>query len=787
MEIDTCTNSLQDRWSDFVASRPALPIPPSTYHHWKSHFRDWWRHARYFVQLPRFDQESTNRPFRVTLGQILDDPILISAIVALLMIVVILKIVRPTNRNSQVKKQQNLPWVNAKESTATAAGIRPLRNNSGSGMEVWRTSRERSSTFDFFGMHTTRTRTRTNSSGRMELIRQQSGSADYSIRENPSLLTSSNNIPNKKGSVGSLSRGRLNSMEYLVKNDGSVSLGGMGRYTHEPDGYYFDEFGVITLSFQVEYFGPAHTSLQYSTWTPPTSWSEASRRILPQDIMLKLSREIILNVAKAAIIIQEPDSSKNSNRPNGWDFALDVFSLSTHVIPPVEGGVMNLYIKESSKEEWMEYTFETAQMAAQFQLDLLAYQSFGKTLYHMYQALSLVHQGSIAHDGQEFVLHDDREESRGIKEVDGNEDNFNTTNCVTMSCGVAWDDAMRSLSSIPSVRIALERLWLHHRNQGFAPTAGTAESSRSKKTAVSSSASATSTPHSTDKANADGPQISLTEEYANKRLLLGPVDFFRLFVPVLPLTAVPQNESDKARVEQLLRWRKRAARAAVLVRTYTLSHKVVNQGWGLSLPMPSDIQPLTRRLAYDGNDDNNRRDVKAKNEYYEGTVSRDVLCHVRPFDYFSSAAPGDGFFSPRKSVLSPCQAYSLVGAHIFQLPDNDAADHPLHHSKDPVASLPSLHDLISCHPDLDFFVAAFYSKTRNVAVVCCFVRSLPKGVDPQFDNVVSLTKKSFSWFLIELTFGSSTFRRVISWTGIRMDPKQFEIENFISCCSSVHI
>jgi hypothetical protein len=101
-----------------------------------------------------------------------------------------------------------------------------------------------------------------------------------------------------------------------------------------------------------------------------------------------------------------------------------------------------------------------------------------------------------------------------------------------------------------------------------------------------------------------------------------------LFVPVLPETAVPQNESGKARMEQLLRWRKRTARAAVLVRAYTLSYRVVNQGWKFPFSIPPTVSPLTRRLAYDGNEDNNRRDVTAKNEYYEATVSRDIMVRI---------------------------------------------------------------------------------------------------------------------------------------------------------------
>ena len=348
-----------------------------------------------------------------------------------------------------------------------------------------------------------------------------------------------------------------------------------------------------------------------------------------------------------------------------------------------------------------------------------------------------------------------------------------------VSTGIAWDDAMRALSSIPSVRIALERLWLHHRNHGFpatmsvvgnppAPTGqGPLASSKQKKRKRFSDNIEDNAKNGTEPTKPgaspvtaaslfDIHQASLTEEYINKRLLLGPVDFFRLFVPTLPDASVPQtNESNKERIDLMLRWRKRVARAAVLVRSYALSHRVVNEGWTLPLPttfqMPPHLHSFRKRLAYDDNEDNIKRDSKSQNEYYEATVSRDVLCYVRPDTYFSSenkssddqaarvfVEPTGRFSTQRSLVLSPCQAYSLVAAHIFELPeDEDHMSHPLRPSRDPVAVIPSLHALISSHPEVDFFVSAFYPKARRVAVVVCYVRSLPKGVDLAFDNVVS--------------------------------------------------
>jgi hypothetical protein len=587
-------------------------------------------------------------------------------------------------------------------------------------MQVWRTTRARASTFDFFGMHNHNN------------DRNRSSSMSSLTAPPPNNNTNINAGPIKaRGRMDSLTADLEDLELTTLKGEEALALCGTGAY-YQDGGYLYDEFGIVNLSFQVEYLGVRQTQLKYSTWTPPTSWKEASRRILPQDIMLKLQRDIWLDVRKSTVAIKEPKSSGK------WDFELPLAEFSTHVLPPVEGGVINLYVKGSSKDEWMEYTFETAQMAAQFQLDLLASQVFGKTLHHMFQVLTLVYEGSMAHKGQEFVLHDckvaanneNEKENKNKKKTTDNQEKKHAP-VAAASSGVAWDDAMRSMSSIPSVRIALERLWLHYRDGGH-------HGSKKRRAAAAAAPPQENAPTNNNTTTTESP-VSLSEEYVKKRLLLGPIDFFRLFVPVLPETAVPQNESDKARMEQLLRWRKRIARAAVLVRAYTLSYRVVNQGWKLPFPMPPNVLPLTRRLAYDGNDDNNRRDVSAKNEYYEATVSRDIMCHVRPYDYFTDNGDEGGLFSKRKSVLSPCQAYSLVGVHVFKLPDGkDKCSHPLNPMRDPVASIPSLRELVSSHPEVDFIIVAHYPETRQVAFVTCHARCLAKGVDPQFDNVVSI-------------------------------------------------
>lgn len=561
------------------------------------------------------------------------------------------------------------------------------------GMEILRTSRERTSTFDFFGTHTN-VRERSSSLGELsrselgDFRRERMGSMDLFYSQRNSLESSDRSKSKARESRNAIRKPRS------LSSNGSVS-----QETEDQEELLFDEFGLVTVSYRVVYFGPMHTAISYDTWTPPTSWAEASRRILPQDIMLKLRRTLVLDMNHGTVTVKEPKSSGR------WDFSKPVREFSVHVQPPVEGGVVSLYVKGTPKEQWMEHTFESAQQAAQFQLDLLAYQVIGKPVNDMFQVLSLLHLGSPACDVQEFVLHDDV----AVKTEQG-------TRGPTVT-GVAWDDAMRALSSIPTIRIALERAWLCYRRP-----ADEAFPTRKKST----------TNAQTEKGTEESNAGLLTEEYADKRLLLGPVDFFRLFVPALPDTALPHSDSNRSRMEQMLSWRKRVARAAVLIQAYAMSRRVVNLGWNLLDPASEPTQSLVRRLAFDDNEDNNRRDSYSKNEVYEASVSRDVLCHVRPFDYFSQSAATRA--KDRRLVLSPYQAFAFVGAHVIKKPENAGPDFLLHPSRDPVEAMPSLQMLIAQNPDLDFFVQAYHRD--NAVLVACYVRSLAKGIDPQFDNVV---------------------------------------------------
>lgn len=595
--------------------------------------------------------------------------------------------------------------------------------------------------------------------------------------------------------------------------------------------YLYDEFGVVTLSHRVEYYGPFKPMLYCgSSLIPPLSFEDVSRRIVSTEIDLPLKRILKIDILRGKLKVIEPSTTKTQNQKWDLSYNIDTISMKFHSL---DGGVVSIYNKQSNGEEtsssdsysssakekenqqqqdsdstWKEHTFESTHCAAQFQLDLLAYQVLGKPLRHLFNSLNLVHQGSLAYPGQEFVLHDNvrgdggsngDSEGKDKKKGDGEDDNKKLNNkSVEASQCVAWDDAMRAMSSIPTVRIALERLWLSHRRPSEISSSfeendkqnndedNDKRNNKNKDAATKDNKGKNAKDRS--KIALDNDKVSvaelslLKEEYTKNRLLLGPVDFYRLFVPTLPETAIPEGDSNnRGRMEQLLCWRKRVARASVLVRSYTRARLVANRGWNLIDPTSTSIvvaaststgviqvgdigvENITKRFAYDGNENNNIRDLTAKNEIYEASVSRDVLCHVRPFDYLNDNqnddenSGDDGSDSDNYSdseydyhqkyqsqqqqnhhlVLSPYQAYTYVGSHYFKASDEMLEEGgPLHPSRDPVDMFPSLKDIIARHPDLDFFVDCISNPDNNVMFVHLHVRSLAKGIDPQFDNVV---------------------------------------------------
>lgn len=496
----------------------------------------------------------------------------------------------------------------------------------------------------------------------------------------------------------SLNRPRLNTSTTVASLAEAVRMRRLPLETAEEEDE--DPLALWPSTQHYRFFGPAQTTLTYATLTPPMSWSEASRYVLPIDYRRPLERELALNVAALTLSLLPPSASQHPHTI----LTLPVADLSLHV-HDAEGGVVQLYVKESSREEWMEHTFLSASDAAQFQTDLVAAQWLGPSIAAMYQALRICHQGSCAFQGQEWVYHDDTLDDTGWPR----------------STGIAWDDAMRCLAgTFPAMAAKLEALWWTKATHSSVPQ------TRATKQVV---------PKEEDSKEEAANLDSLTDEYVGKRLMLGPIDFFRLFVPTLPAAAVPLQTSSKARVEQLLRWRKRVARAAVLVQAYCQARKVVNRGWNLLRPLPE--KHLRRRLAFDDNMDNRRHDFSTENEYYEATVSRDIVCQVRGHDSLRQR-PWWLWGAQRSSpTMSLPQGYALVGVHVFQRP-SDYTRFPLRPEIDPVAAIPSLQAMIQANPEQHFFVKCFYPEERPLITIAVFVRSLPTNIDPSFDTVVRI-------------------------------------------------
>ena len=428
-----------------------------------------------------------------------------------------------------------------------------------------------------------------------------------------------------------------------------------------------------------KYYGPRVQMIQYDTWTPPPTWSEMARRLVPAEVPT-LQRTIQIQFGNESILsVILPCETKDDVET---EFSISVDSISIH--PKSPATVLDVYVKDSPRSEWMEHTFTTTRDAAQFQLDLLAIQFFGKQVYNMYQALEIIHRGSMAFSGNENVVHDAKLSPTDNRQGGG-------------ATGIAWDDVMRCLGlNFPLMRWRLEHMW-------WTEMSGMME-------------------RSTDDGVDSDESVEMVSEYQKKRLLLGLIDLFRLFVPQLPEWSIPETRPTAERFTRLLRLRKRVARASLLVRSYVKAKVIVNIGWRLDVPLPNGY--WTKRLAYDETMDNILRDSTTENEFYEPTVSRDLHCLVRGQDFSEH--------NTTAFVRSKGQAFMLVDAHLFrtgEVIDGNTFDF----ASDPLESLPSLRNLVKGNESTDFFVLTLRTQDGLVAVYA-FVRSLSKGVDDAFDE-----------------------------------------------------
>ena len=421
--------------------------------------------------------------------------------------------------------------------------------------------------------------------------------------------------------------------------------------------------------------------------------------------------------------------------------------------------------EETTRTVAEEYTFDSARDAAEFQSAILALRLVGKEIRNMYQSLELLHLASDAFAGDECVLHVPSKAGAQVgtgneKKTGEGESEEGHADCVRPVAhpGVALDDVYRCLGEMPSIRRNLERFYRHH--YPVDSQNHWEESEHGIEADAVPSLLAVAAEHGGSEGDT-GKELS-PELYQKKRLLLGVVDFLRLFSPPPGVGATPrpnpsaardvrENDDDagigghRARIVSAVTIRKRVAKAAVRVRAYVNAMKIVRGGWDVPRLTHQDVHssvpnyfeensmrgtPLyRRRLPFDDDIENIQRDCSSKNEYYEATVGRDILCNVHDNRHLMTKG---------SSRPSGYQGYALVGCHMFHLPeetDPNAPTHPLQSMNDPIMALPSLRKIIEANSDQDFFVQAFFSEKKKVAIVVLFVRTLPRGVDDAFDSV----------------------------------------------------
>jgi len=395
-----------------------------------------------------------------------------------------------------------------------------------------------------------------------------------------------------------------------------------------------------------------------------------------------------------------------------------------------------------------EHTFGSPWQAANFQFTLLALKTVGSHINNMYTALELLRIASPDYSGQDTILlntiaNDTLSEitparplADAQKPSSPNTDKTESPTQVTpksknskpTTAGIAYDDVLRSLSGMPSLAPHIHRIRTDKQSKSNPNTLAQQE-----QTLITSAADTT-------------PTNSTKLQYKNKRLILGYVDFFRIFVPNLPKAALPYSTPTvsrnpdhngihihRKRILQLVELRKKVAQASLRVRAYVRAMTIVRTGWHIPLPPtessdetasspPPSAATLTQRLAYDEKHQNTLHNVTSTNEYYEPIVGTDVNCHHTP------------------TINQTTQAFALVACHIFDIPKHNHENYDtyaLHPRMDPVQAIPSLRKIIQDNPNVEFVVSTYFKqRPPKHAIVTLFVRILPTGVDVPFDTAL---------------------------------------------------
>lgn len=328
------------------------------------------------------------------------------------------------------------------------------------------------------------------------------------------------------------------------------------------------------------------------------------------------------------------------------------------------GGILNS-IKGKTVKGKKEYTFKTELEAAKFQTIFLGMRVAGREIQHMFCALEDLHRSS---------------------------DSYNKNSGLG---GIALDDVRRCLSDLPIIDENMRQIircnYDNHSQSN----------------------------HDDHIVSGEDENVEIHEMYLSRRLVLGLVDFFWLFLPkVLNGTpySTPMASKDRefgpvggidehqARVRQLIKLRKLIAAASLRVSSYIEAMRVVQSGWQ---HRPFSNSHIKKRLAYDRRIDNENHDCLHFHEYYEPLLLSEAT-HEAPTSFG--------------------QAFLLVGCKAVHFKAGDASEF----SRSNPADIPSIRDILDRNRNSEFLI--FSLDSNHSSIIMIFIKWLPEGIDTEFDS-----------------------------------------------------
>lgn len=360
-------------------------------------------------------------------------------------------------------------------------------------------------------------------------------------------------------------------------------------------------------------------------------------------------------------------------------------------------GILNS-IKGKTVKGKKEYTFKTELEAAMFQTIFLGMRVAGREIQHMYCALEDLHRASDAYN---------RNSGFG---------------------GIALDDVRRCLSDLPIIdentRHIIRCNYENHSQFSH-----------------------------DDHMSGEDENVEIHEMYLSRRLVLGLVDFFYLFLPKVfkgtpyssPMATHDQGfgpvggiDEHQARVRQLIKLRKLIAAASLRVSSYVEAMRVVQSGWQHHAFPNFHIK---RRLAYDRKIDNENHDCLHFHEYYEPLLLSE---------------------STHEIPTSLGQAFLLVGCKAVHFKAGDSSE--FSHSNP--ADIPSIRDILDRNRKSEFVI--FSIDSNHSSIIMIFIKWLPEGIDTEFDSryYKFLRNESHRDDAISLHLQSKFFSSLIFFTSI---------------------